>query len=320
MARSARIAGSLVRLLVPVVILVVIAVVGSSVWLVYRNARPQPTAYLITPDKFGRISSRAAQITEETWTSKDGTTSKGWLLRGAEGKAAVILFHKYGVNRSHVLNLGVRINESTDLTVLMPDLRSHGDALQVKNSSFGGCETEDSLAALEFLRGLKTQGQMSLVGKNIGVYGVELGALLALNLAAKDKSVTAMILDSTPEDSSQLLSGVVQNRFPFASSLTTRLASLGTRMYFFDGCFSREMTCDTAKNISDRNILLLAGVDGADYQEPTSRISKCFPVSNKIETKIDLSPSGYSIINASMEQSDAYHQRVIDFFRTSLPD
>lgn len=320
MARSARIAGSLFRLLIPVVILVAIAVVGSSVWLVYRNARPQPTSYLITPDKFGRISSRAAQVTEETWTSKDGTTSKGWLLRGAEGKAAVILFHKYGVNRSHVLNLGVRINESTDLTVLMPDIRSHGEDLQAKNSSFGGCETEDSMAAVEFLRGLKTQGQMSLVGKNIGVYGVELGALLALNLASKDKSVTAMVLDSTPEDSDQLLSNVVQNRFPFASGLTTRLALLGSRIYYFDGCFNRTPSCETAKSITDRNILLLAGVDGAAYQDPTTRMSKCLPVSNRIETKIDLSPSGYSIINASIEQSDAYQQRVIDFFRASLSE
>ncbi|HMT07590.1 MAG TPA: hypothetical protein PKA82_06265 [Pyrinomonadaceae bacterium] len=320
MARSARLAGSLFRLLIPVLILIVGALIGSSVWLVYRNAHPQPTAYLITPEKFGRISARAAQVSEESWTSKDGTTSKGWLLRGAEGKAAVILFHKYGVNRSHVLNLGVRINESTDLTVLMPDLRSHGDTLQIKNSSFGGCETEDSLAAVEFLRGLKTQGQMSLVGKNIGVYGVELGALLAMNLAAKDKSVKAMILDSTPEDSDQLLTGVVQNRFPFASSLTTRLAQFGTRLYYFDGCYNRASSCDTAKEITDRNILLLAGVDGSAYQDSTSKLSKCLPVSNKIEIKTDLSPSGYSIINASMEQSDAYHQRVIDFFRTSLVD
>lgn len=318
MARSARIAGSLFRLLIPVLILVVAALIGSSVWLVYRNARPQPTAFLITPEKFGRISSRAAQVTEENWTSKDGTTSKGWLLRGAEGKAAVILFHKYGVNRSHVLNLGVRINESTDLTVLMPDLRSHGEALQEKNSSFGGCETEDSLAAIEFLRGLRSEGQMALVGKNIGVYGVELGALLALNLAAKDKSVTAMLLDSTPEDADQLLSGVVQNRFPFASVLTTRLAKFGTRLYFFDGCYNRTESCETAKGITDRNILLLAGVDGVAYQESTAKLAKCFPATNRIEVKSDLSPSGFSIINASMEQSDAYHQRVIDFFRSTL--
>ena len=318
MARSTNIARSFSRLLFPVLLIIVIAVVGSSIWLVYRTARPQSTAFLITPEKFGRISSRAAQVTDESWTSRDGTTSRGWLLRGAENAPAVILFHKYGVNRSHVLNLGVKLNESTDFTVLMPDLRSHGETLQAKNSSFGGCETEDSLAAIEFIRGLKTPNQISLVGKNIGLYGVELGAASAINAASKDKSVKALVLDSTPETSDQLLTDIVEHRFPFASIVTTKLATLGTRMYFFDGCYKRDSYCDVAKGVENSNVLLLAGVDGAAFQDSTNRLAKCFPASTKVEAKSDMSPSGYSIINASVEQSDAYHQRVIDFFRNNL--
>lgn len=318
MARSINIVRSFSRLLFPVLLVIVVAIVGSSIWLVYRTARPQPTAYLITPEKFGRISSRAAQVSDESWTNRDGTTSRGWLLRGAENAPAVILFHKYGVNRSHVLNLGVKLNESTDFTVLMPDLRSHGEALQAKNSSFGGCETEDSLAAIEFVRNLKTPNQISLVGKNIGLYGVELGAATALNAAAKDKSVKALLLDSTPETSDQLLTDIVEHRFPFASVVTTKLATLGTRLYFFDGCYKRESYCDVAKNVENSNVLLLAGVDGPAFQDSATKLAKCFAPSNKIETRSDLSPSGYSIINASIEQSDAYHQRVIDFFRASL--
>jgi hypothetical protein len=37
-----------------------------------------------------------------------------------------------------------------------------------------------------------------------------------------------------------------------------------------------------------------------------------------VESKTDLSPSGYSIINASLELSESYDQRVIDFFRQAL--
>ena len=64
--------------------------------------------------------------------------------------------------------------------------------------------------------------------------------------------------------------------------------------------------------------MLLAGLDTANFQDSTGKLAKCFAVSNKIEQKLDLSPSGYSIINASMEQSEAYDQRVIDFFRSSM--
>ena len=318
MAKTTRLFKSFSRLLFPVILLVLVAIVAGSVWMVYTSARPLNTRYLVTPGKYGLLSSRAAQVTEETWTNIDGSTSRGWLLRGSENAPAVVLLHKYGADRSFVLDLGVKLNESTNYTVLMPDQRGHGEKPGVPNSSFGGCEAEDATAGIEFLRTLKTPNQIALVGKNIGIYGVEMGAMVAVAVAAKDQNVKAIALDSAPQDSDSLLKESVNKRFPFASFATTRLAKLGTYMYFFDGCYKREPVCDTARNVENRNILLLAGVDAKDFQESTSKLSKCFPASNKIESKLDLSPSGFSIINASMEQSESYDQRLIDFFRNSL--
>lgn len=318
MAKSTHLIKSFYRLLFPVILTIVVAVAGFSVWLVYKTSHPLTAPYLVTPEKFGQLSSRAAQITEESWANRDGSSSRGWLLRGADNAPAVILFHKYGADRSYVLNLGVKLNESTNFTVLMPDLRAHGNDPKLKICSFGGCETEDASSAIEFVRGLKTPNQITLVGKEIGLYGVELGSLSALTSAVKDKTIKAIAIDSVPENSDQLLDDVVGRRFPFASSITSRFARLGTYMYFFDGCYKHESYCETARQIEDRKILLLAGLDAPVFQESTGKLAKCFPVSNKIEQKLDLSPSGYSIINASVEQSEAYDQRLIDFFRSSL--
>ena len=318
MANSTRLFKSFFRLLFPVVLIIVAAFAGFSVWLVYKTSHPLTSAYLVTPEKFGQLSSRAAQVTDETWTNRDGSSARGWLLRGAENAPAVILFHRYGADRSYVLNLGVKLNESTNYTVLMPDLRAHGLDPKIKNCSFGGCETEDTTAAVEFVRGLKTPNQITLVGKDIGLYGVELGSLSALTAAAKDKSIKAIALDSVPANSDQLLEDTIQKRFPFASGITSKFARLGTYLFFFDGCYKHESFCETARLIEDRKILLLAGLDAAEFQDSTGKLAKCFAVSNKIEQNLALSPSGYSIINASMEQSEAYEQRVIDFFRSSL--
>src|SRR6188768_4101577 len=194
MAKSTKLVKSISRLLFPVILLVVAATIAGSVALVYMTARPVKAHYLVTPDKYGQLSTRAAQVTEETWTNRDGSASRGWLLKGTAGAPAVILLHKYGADRSYELNLGVKLNESTNFTVLMPDLRAHGENPSVKNSSFGGCEAEDAHAAIEYLRGLKTPNQMALVGNDIGVYGVELGAVPALSIAAKDPSVKAIAL------------------------------------------------------------------------------------------------------------------------------
>jgi hypothetical protein len=53
-------------------------------------------------------------------------------------------------------------------------------------------------------------------------------------------------------------------------------------------------------------------------QNSTNNLTRCFSGSNKIETKTDLNPSGYNLMNASLEQSAAYDQRVIEFFKIAL--
>lgn len=318
MAKTKRLVKSFYRLLFPIVLLLVLAVASASVWLLYKMARPANPVYLVTPDKYGQLSSRASQVTDENWVNKDGTRSRGWLLKGAPAAPAVILLHKYGADRSHVLNLGVKLNEATNFTILMPDERAHGEAPLVHFGTFGGRESEDVTSAVEFLRGLKTAEQAPLVGKGIGVYGVELGALAALRASAGDTSVNALALDSVPQDSDALLAAAFSKRFPFASSVTSKLPVLGTYLYFYEGSYKREPACDTAKGLSNRQVLLLAGLDAPAFQESTSKLGKCFPSGTKIESRTDLSPSGYSIVNASIEQSEAYDQKVIDFFRQSL--
>lgn len=304
--------------MLPVFLLVIGAVAAGSVWLVYSTARPVKARYLVTPDKYGQLSTRAAQVTEETWTNLDGTNTRGWLLRGAPGSPAVILLHKYGADRSYVLNLGVKMNESTDFTILMPDQRGHGENPAVENASFGGCEAEDTTAAVQFLRSLKSDSKDALVGKKIGIYGVEMGAIAAISAAEREPDIIAIALDSVPLGADNVLTASVNRRFPFAIAATGRLARLGTHLYYFDGCYKREPVCQTARKIEGRNVLLLAGVDAQEFQSSTAELDKCFSRENTVETKTDLSPSGFSIINASLEQSETYDQRLIDFFRNSL--
>jgi pimeloyl-ACP methyl ester carboxylesterase len=95
----------------------------------------------------------------------------------------------------------------------MPDLRGHGENPLVESSSFGGCETDDVLAAIEFLRDLKNDGQGRLVGQSVGIYGVDLGAIAAAAAAAKDQDIRALALDSIPADSNDLLATSIDKNF-----------------------------------------------------------------------------------------------------------
>lgn len=318
MAKSTRLIKSFYRLIFPTALLAAAAGLGAAVWFAHESSHPQTATYLVTPDKYGWLSARGAQVTDEKWDNQDGTQARGWLLRGSSNAPAVILLHKYGADRSHVLNLGVKLNEATNFTVLMPDQRGHGLSPLVTYTSFGGCETSDTGAAIKFLRDLKAVDQAALVGNDIGVYGLEMGSIAALSIASQDAAVKAMVLDSVPADSDSLVASVIGKRFPFVSSVTSKLGQVGAYPYFYEGCYSRTPVCESAKAVAGRKALLLAGVDAPEFQESTSKLAKCFPSSTRTEANTSLSPSGFSVINASISVSEAYDQRVIDFFRSSL--
>ena len=318
MAKVKRLTKSFLRLLLPVVLLLGVASAVAAVWLVHDTSHPANLGYLVTPEKYGLLSSRGAQVTEESWQARDGSTQKGWLLRGSPNLPAVILLHRYGANRSHVLNLGVKLNEATNFTVLMPDLRGHGPDAGDKKCTFGGCESEDVTSTVDYLKGLKTPEGFQLIGGGVGIYGLEMGALSALATAVASPDVKAIALDSIPADSDAMLASVIGRKFPFASSLTEKLGQIGTYAYFYDGCYNRVTACEMAKQLQNRSVLLLAGADEREFQESTSKLSKCLPNSVKLDSKTDLSPSGMGILNASLETSEAYDQRIIDFFRNSF--
>src|SRR5438270_1505812 len=183
--------------LLPIILIVVLALAGLTVWLVYGAPHPPRRAYLVTPGKCASLSDRGLKATEESWANRDGTRARGWLVRGAEGAPAVILLHRYGADRSWLLNLGVKLNETTNYTILWPDLRGHGVDPPVAWTSFGGREADDVGAAIDYLRSLKVQDR-PLVGNPIGIYGVEMGAYAALRAGARDPKVRALVLDSIP--------------------------------------------------------------------------------------------------------------------------
>src|ERR1700750_3221119 len=138
--------------LLPIILIVALALVALTVWLVYGVTHPPRRSYLVTPEKFARFSDRGLKATEENWTNHDGTSARGWLIRGSEGQPAIILLHRYGADRSWLLTLGVKLNETTNMTVLLPDLRGHGENPPVASTSFGTLEADDVLAGLDFLR------------------------------------------------------------------------------------------------------------------------------------------------------------------------
>ena len=155
MASRRRLGKKLIKSLLPILLVLMAALVVALGLFVRGISRPPRRAYLVTPKAFSQISGPALKVVDQSWQNRDNTPARGWLLRGTEGAPAVVLLHHYGADRSWLFNLGVKINETTNFTILWPDLRGHGLTPAVQWTSFGTVEGEDVMAALDYLRTLK---------------------------------------------------------------------------------------------------------------------------------------------------------------------
>ena len=297
------------------VLLLVLGVSAGLWFIVHTIARPVTRPYLVTPETFPAYSARGLRVSEERWQNGDGSEARGWLLRGAEGAPAVVLLHRYGADRSWLLNLGVKINEATNCTVLWPDLRGHGENPKIARTSFGARETADVGAAVSFLRGLKTtQGQRPLVGERFGFYGVELGAYAALAASARDSDeVRVLVLDSVPASPDQLLRNATRDRLGFDNALLNLVVRGAARVYFL-GNYENEPACALASRLQGRRVLLLSGQDAGELRESTRELAQCFPAPPPAELQVDLPVTGFTASSATGEQGETYDRRVIEFF------
>jgi len=304
-------------MLLPIFLLLGLAIIGASVWLAYWLAKPPVHQYLVTPEQFAHLSDRGVKVTDETWTNKDGSKARGWLLRGATNAPAVILLHRYGADRSWLLNLGVKLNEGTNFTVLWPDLRGHGENAPLKSSSFGTLESDDVSAAIDYLGSLKTPQGQPLVSDQIGIYGVELGGYAALIAASGDTGVRALALDSLPSTPDQLVKTVVKERTGIDNGLLHMLARGGVRLYFLRR-YQNADACRSASVMNGRKLLLMAGGGSGSLRDSTIAVARCFPQPSDVEVNSDLMITGFDLSAATSEQSEAYDRRVIEFFDKSL--
>ena len=312
-----RIGKRLIKSFLPIVLVVVLAVVGAFSFVVYCISRPTKRPYVVTPESFSRISGRAIKVTDETWPTRDGRNARGWLLKGAEGAPAVVLLHRYGGDRSWLFNLGVKINETTNFTILWPDLRGHGENPPIKWSSLGAREGQDLAAAFQYLLTLKSENQKQLVRESFGVYGVELGAYSALKAIGEEVPINVMVLDSVVSSPNELLNTAVASCVGIDNSLVQSLSRFAMKMYLL-GAYDDNSACYFAGSADKQRVLLLSGSDAGPLRESTAALQSCFRGQANVETRTDLPLSGYSLPSTTGEQGEAYDRVVIEFFARNL--
>jgi len=300
----------------PIVLVLALGVISATIWIVRGITRPPRAAYVVTPETYAKVTGPTLNATDVNWKNHDGTSARGWLIRGTEGAPAVVFLHRYGADRSWLLNLGVKLNESTGFTVLWPDLRGHGENPPVNWTLLGALDGDDVTAAIEYLHSLKGPTSKPQIGTAIGVYGTELGAYAALDAANRTPQIRALALDSVPLSPDDLVRNAIATRLAMNNGLMQELGRWGIKLYS-GGKYTETSSCDIARSLHDKHVLLLSGEGGERWRDSTLALKNCL-AGNSVEAKQDAPVTGLNLPSATGQTEEAYDRPVIEFFDKAL--
>jgi len=119
----------------------------------------------------------------------DGSRFDVWVLETAAPRARLLLIHGYAANRHQVLDLAGGLR-ARGYEILLFELRGHGE--RPGPCTAGIRETTDAQAVLQWVARHRDL-EHSLP---VGLLGLSMGAAVACQLAARERAVRAVVVDS----------------------------------------------------------------------------------------------------------------------------
>jgi len=124
-------------------------------------------------------------------TTHDGLSLRGWLIRtSAQPKGTILYFHGIEDNKALGLPLAKLFFENGYNTVMV-DFRAHGES-EGTYCTYGFYEKEDVKSIINAITALPDFSS----GK-IGVYGLSMGAAIALQTAAIDERIACVVAENS---------------------------------------------------------------------------------------------------------------------------
>ncbi|MFN3432070.1 MAG: alpha/beta hydrolase [Candidatus Sericytochromatia bacterium] len=257
-----------------------------------------------------------------SFKAKDGTPLKGWYIPAtAPTDKTIVLAHGHGGNMTDVLYRWGPFLHKAGYNVMAFDFRNHGGSGGDK-TTMGLAERQDLDAAL---------GQVQAKGgQRIAVMGLSMGGATAINQAADDPRIQAIIADCTFDTiSNAVASRVARNTFdlgpfkglpiPFQDQVTQGVVEASERLTGHtpdspSGALRAANPVDAIKKLQDRPVFLIHGKDD-DETLATNSVNLA-----KANPKADLwIVPGAKHGESYKTDKETYKAKVLSFLSRALP-
>lgn len=291
------------RLLLCALLSVVISVVGGTLALCYQAAytsvHPHRRPLIITP------ASLRLGYENITFPATDGLKIRGWFIPAQHSRGVIICCHGYPGIRSDQLEF-VGFLHRAHFGTLLFDFRALGQS-EGNYSTLGYLEVKDALGAVAYLHRRRDTQHLPL-----GIFGVSMGAAVALMATEQSPSIQAVVADS-PYSS---LDHAIAQRFRRAGSLGVVLAYptrwFGERM---TGIHTSDIAPLRAiRRISPRPLLLIHGAQDKTIPPGDSRL--LFAAANQPKQLWIVPKAGHG--QGHRKAKGTYENKVINFFTRAL--
>jgi len=241
--------------------------------------------------------------------TSDGLEISGWFIRPRSVEKSdriIIICHGWGANKADVFPSNMYLLKK-GFNLLYFDFRNHGES-GGNVSSIGKLEGLDLTAAVEYLKKEKPD-----FSKKIGVYGISMGASVAILTAAQDERISALVVDSPFSSFNYIVVRYAKLFYKIPKYPLTPLTFLFTKMRL--GFNPDDFSADRYVNkISPRPIFFIHGAN--DERIPVDEGKKLYALAG--EPKEFWEVSGADHMESHSKNPLEYESRVGEFFRKYL--
>jgi pimeloyl-ACP methyl ester carboxylesterase len=292
------------RAVLPLLLLHVGAALAASGLQVWRFTHPPRQV-----DEISDVATMLVRVEDVGFNASDGVPLSAWLLRGTEGRPAIVLCHDRGASKAALVNLIIPLHRA-GFTVLAVDSRGHGKSGGAA-STLGIDEKRDVIGAVDYA--------VSLGGvdhRHVGVYGVGQGAHAAVLAAVDRPALRALVLDGLYPDAGYPLLRAVFLGWSFGEK---RLAFL-PRMIFdvmYRTRIDANRAADALPRLLGRDVLLVAPASDSSLASAMRKMYETIPVQRESDGNLITLPatSAEGLFGAEVER---YHSRICAFFESRL--
>jgi len=286
------------RIGLPLIIVVVVAFLGISVFLGHSMTAVERVPIEGNPALLG------LSYEEVSFPSVDnGLTLHGWYLPVQDSESVIIMIHGADGNRADssigMLEIASGLVEH-GYNVLMFDLRGHGES-EGNRMSAGFYEKRDLLGAVDYVKGRGFE--------RIGVLGFSVGAATALTGTAESDDIDAVVADSSFADLKEMMEPEFSKRTKFPKFFLGPLLFMVKIMYGVD--FNAIKPVESVPRIEPRPILFIHGE--LDDTVPLEHAYRLRDASQNPESQLWVVPEA-GHVRAYITHPEEYISRITAFF------